>query len=184
MGRLSGLPSFLVVIAAMAGLLRLLHVGAPALFPETRPGPLVVDSLDAVERRAGFRPLVPAYRPASLGERPPTLTVSPHPQPTVLMVWRGEHYLTVSQRRGGAPPATAGASRPLLEVPDSRWWSEGAVNHAVLRRGALWVVIETDLPPRDLQRLARTLHPWTARRAPPPWVGQGPSTEMTALRIA
>jgi hypothetical protein len=48
-------------------------------------------------------------------------------------------------------------SQPLLDVPDSTWWMDGPRCHLVLARGGLWIEIETDLPPRDLKRLADTL---------------------------
>ena len=57
---------FLVVL----GVLRIAHVAVPLLFADTRPGPFVLRSLDEAQPRVGFAPLVPGYRPATLGEAP------------------------------------------------------------------------------------------------------------------
>jgi hypothetical protein len=140
--------------------LRLLHVGVPLFFPDTRPGPFTLTSLDDVRRRVGFAPLVPAYRPAALGDRPSSLTVRLSPQPTFVIVWRGENFLSVTQRRGGAVPVQPSTSQPLPDVTDSTWWRDGARYHLVLKRGEFWIEVETDLPSRDLRRIADTLTPY------------------------
>jgi hypothetical protein len=158
--RLRGLGSFLLIAGAALLLLRGVHLGVPLFFPETQPGPFVLGSLDEVRRRAGFAPLVPAYRPESLGERPASITVSLSPHPTFVIVWRGEHYLRLTQWRGGAEPAYPPASQPLPGAPASAWWEEGSRRHLVLRHGELWVTVETDLPSRDLGRIADTLRPY------------------------
>jgi hypothetical protein len=163
MARLKGTASFIVIVAVVLGALRLVHVAVPLIFADTRPGPFELSSLDEVQPRVGFAPLVPAYRPAALGKGPARLTGALSPHRSVLMVWRGERYLTISQQRGGAMPAHAPISRPLPNVPDSLWWSEGGVHHLILRRGELWVKVETDLPSGDLRRLADTLDPYQAR---------------------
>jgi hypothetical protein len=140
--------------------LRLLHVGVPLFFPDTRPGPFTLTSLDDVRRRVGFAPLLPAYRPAALGDRPSSLTVWLSPQPTFVIVWRGENYLSVTQRRGGPVPVHPPTSQPLPEVTDSTWWRDGARYHLVLKRDEFWIEVETDLPSRDLRRIADTLTPY------------------------
>lgn len=160
MGRLRGLGSFALITAGVLLALRLLHLGVPLLVPETRPGPFAVASLDEVQRRVGFAPLVPAYRPEVLGERPSTMTVSLGPQPTFVIAWRGERFLSVTQRRGGAMPAHPAASQPLASVPDSTWWRDGSLHRLVLKRGDFWIEVETDLPARDLERIADTLNPY------------------------
>lgn len=160
MVRLTGLGSFaLITLGVLLGL-RALHVGVPLFFPETRPGPFTLASLDEVQRRVGFAPLVPAYRPAALGDRPSRLTVTLSPEPTFVIAWRGERHLSVTQRRGGARPAHPASSQPLPDVPDSTWWRDGARLHLILRRGEFWIEVETDLPSRDLKRIADTLHPY------------------------
>ncbi|OGK84713.1 MAG: hypothetical protein A2050_16720 [Candidatus Rokubacteria bacterium GWA2_73_35] len=175
--RLRGLGSFLLVAGGLLVALRVLHVGVPLLFPGTRPGPFAVASLDEAQRRLGFAPLVPAYRPATLGVGRPSLTVTLGPYPTFLAVWRGEHSLSLTQRRGGPRPAAPPTSQALAGVADSLWWRDGPTNHLLLRRGEFWVTVETDLPVRDLRRIADTLGPWSARgpgpaharlRVPPP----------------
>ncbi len=160
MDRLKGLGSFALIAAGILVALRIVHVGVPVLFPETRPGPFVLSSLDEVRRRGGFAPLVPAYRPAALGERPPTLTLTLSPRPTLVMRWQGERRLSVTQRRGGAMPPHPPGSRPLAEVEEATWWRDGPLHHVVLRRGEFWIEVETDLPARDLKRIADTLHPY------------------------
>jgi len=158
-----GLTSFLLVAAGVLIALRALHVGLPLIVPAARPGPFVVTSLAEAQRRVGFAPLIPAYRPVSLGERPPTLTVTLAPRPTLHAVWRGEHSLSITQRLGGPTPEHPPTSRALGDVPDSLWWHVAPVNHLVLRRGDFWVVVETDLPLRDLRRIAHTLGPYAGR---------------------
>ena len=159
MGRLSGLGSFALIAAAMLLGLRVLHVGVPLFFPDTRPGPLALGSLDDVRRRVGFAPLVPAYHPVALGDRPSTLTVALTPRPTFVIAWRGEHYLSLTQRRGGAMPAHPSTAEPLPDVSDSTWWRDGPLLHLILRRDEFWIEVETDLPSRDLKRIADTLTP-------------------------
>ena len=160
MVRLSGLGSFLLIMGGALLVLRVAHVAVPFLFPAARPGPVVVASLDEVQRRAGFAPLVPAYRPVTLGERPASLTVTLGPHPTFSAVWQGDHYLSVTQRRGGPRPPRPPMSQPLSGVPDSEWWMEGPRHHLVLARGEFWVEVVTDLSSRDLRRIADTLGPY------------------------
>lgn len=159
MGRLRGLGSFFLVAAGALLLARVIHIGVPLFFPETRPGPFALTSLAEVERRAGFVPLVPAYRPETLGSEPPTLTLRLGPSPTLEVVWRGEHSLRIVERDGGAGPDHPPFARPLEDIPESIGWQEGARRHLVLRRGNLWLEVETDLPARDLRRIADTLGP-------------------------
>ncbi len=163
MARLKGVPSFVLIVAVALGVLRVVHVAVPLIFADTRLGPFEIGSLDEVERRVGFRPLVPAYRPRTLGEESPRLTGARSPYATVVMVWRGERHLAISERRGGGAPDHPPTSRPLTGVADSLWWSEKGVHHAILQREGLWVSIETDLPAGDLRRLADTLTPYRAR---------------------
>ena len=160
MGRLKGLGSFVLVAAAAVLLLRAAHLAAPLFFPEARPGPVAVASLDEARRRLGFAPLVPAYRPATLGERPASLTVTLGPQPSFEAVWRGQHFLSVTQRRVDARPPHPPTSQPLTGVPDSTWWAEEGRQHLVLRKGEFWLEVVTDLSPRDLRRIADTLGPY------------------------
>lgn len=160
MVRLKGLGSFLLIAGGALLLLRALHLGVPLFFPETRPGPFTLASLDEVRRRSGFAPLVPAYRPESLGERPASITVITSPVPTFVIVWRSEHYLRLTQRRGGPEPDYPPTSQPLPGTPASAWWEEGSRRHAIVRRGEFWVTVETDLPSRDLGRIADTLRPY------------------------
>ena len=160
MGRLRGLGSFALIAAGLLLVLRLLHVGVPLFFPDTRPGPFTLASLDEVQRRVGFAPLVPAYRPEALGARPSSLTVTLSPQPTFVIVWRGEHYLSVTQRRGGAMPAHPAGSQPLPDVADATWWRDGSQHRLALKRGEFWIEVATDLPSRSLMRIADTLTPY------------------------
>ena len=159
---LRGLAGFLLVAGGVLVALRVLHVGVPLIFPGTRPGPFSVASLEEARGRLGFAPLVPAYRPATLGAGPPSLTVTLGPHPTFLAVWRGAHSLSLTQRRGWPAPSHPPTSQALGGVADSRWWREGPANHLVLRRGEFWVTVVTDLPARDLRRIADTLGPYSA----------------------
>lgn len=168
MARLKGLGSFLLVTTAVFLVLRLIHVAVPLFFPETSPGPFPLASVEEVGPRLGFAPYVPAYRPLTLGERPPTLTGVRAPRPTVVIVWRGERYLVLTQRRGGARPEQPPTSVPLAGVPDSAWWSDGGRRHLVLRREELWITLETDLSAQELRRVADTLGPYRGRVTGPP----------------
>jgi hypothetical protein len=163
MARLTGVPSFVLIVAVVLGLLRLVNVAVPLIVPEARPGPFAMAGLDEVEQRVGFAPLVPAYRPRALGEEPPHLTGARGPYASLVMTWRGERHLVIVERRGGPAPDHPPTSRPLPAVADSLWWSEGGVHHALIRRDELWITIETDLPSGDLRRLADTLTAYRAR---------------------
>jgi hypothetical protein len=157
MVRLKGLGSFVVIATIVLVALRALHVGVPLFVPGARPGPFTLASLDDVPRYAGFAPIVPAYHPASLGDRPASITVWLSPRPTVAIVWSGEHTLLLTEHQGGEMPNHAAISQPFTDVPDSLWWQDGARCHLVLKRGELWIEMETDLDERDLRRFADTL---------------------------
>src|SRR3972149_8703081 len=101
---LGGVGSSLLVAGGLFVVLRVLHVGVPLLFPGTRPGPFAVASLDEAQQRLGFAPLVPAYRPATLGAGRPSLTVTLGPDPTFLAVWRGGASPPAAPPRGGPRP--------------------------------------------------------------------------------
>jgi hypothetical protein len=163
MARLTGVPSFILIVAVVLGALRMVNVAVPLIFVETRPGPFPMASLDEVQRRVGFPPLVPAYRPRALGEEPPHLTGTRGPYASVVMTWRGDRHLIIVERRGGPAPEHQPTSRPLRGVADSLWWSERGVQHALIRRDELWITIETDLPAGDLRRFADTLTAYRAR---------------------
>lgn len=157
MGRLKGLGSFVLIAAVVLGGLRAVHVGVPLFVPNARPGPFTPASLEEVSRYAGFAPIVPAYRPASLGERPASLTVWLSPQPTFAITWSGDHSLSLVQRLGGSMPDHAPISRPLDGYPESAWWQDGPRCHLVLKHDQFWIEISTDLDARELRRFADTL---------------------------
>ena len=160
MARLKGVGSLLVITAGVLAVLRLLHAGVPLFVSDARPGPFTFASLADVERQMGFAPLVPAYRPATLGEAPVEIRGWFAPSPTVRIAWRGARALRITQQRGGAEPDHPPIAQPLSDVADSLWWQDGPLAHLLVRREALWVSIETDLPVRDLRRLAATLTPY------------------------
>ena len=158
MDRLKGLPSFVVIVAVVFGGLRLAHVTVPTLFPETRQGSIAVSDLDEVRRLVGFAPMLPAYRPASLGERPTSALITFGSWPTLAIVWQnGEEYLSVTQRRGGPRPEHPPLARPFEDVPGSTWWADASRRYLLLERGEFWIQIETSLSARDLRRFADTL---------------------------
>lgn len=158
MDRLRGLGSFAVITVLVLLSLRLVHVATPVLFPSTRLGPIEIASLDDVRRLTGFGPVMPAYRPATLGPAPVRMAVVLSPRPTFTIGWReGGAYLTVTQRQGGARPETSPLSQPLLDVPDSIWWTEGTTNHLVIERGDFWITLETNLSTGELRRFVDTL---------------------------
>jgi len=158
MDRLKGLFALVLITAGIFGALRIVHVSIPLVFPQTRQGPIEVASLDDVRRLAGFSPLLPAYRPAILGDRPTSMTFSFHPRPTFVIVWRaGDQYLSVTQQQGGPMPPHPPLAQPLATVPDATWWTDGVRSQVIVARGEFWIRIDTSLPPRDLTRLVDTL---------------------------
>ncbi len=158
MDRLKGLFSFALITAGVLLALRVIHVAVPAVFPGTRQGPITVTSLDEVRRLAGFQAMLPAYRPATLGNQPISMTVVLSPRPVFTVVWRdGGQYLSVIQRRGGAMPSRPPLSQPLRDVPESTWWADRSGSHLILARDEFWIEIATSLPPSELRRFADTL---------------------------
>jgi len=158
MARLTGLGSFALITTAVLFTLRLLHLATPIVFPSTRVGPIELTSLEDVARRVGFRPMVPAYRPASLGDRPVRIVVWLSPRPMFQVTWRsGDQFVTVTQRQGGpGPPASRGGG-PLGDGPDWQWGMDDTRCHLVLGRGAFWIEVETSLSQGELRRFADTL---------------------------
>jgi hypothetical protein len=160
MARLKGFGSFVVITLLVMLGLRLMHVAAPVVFPSTRLGPIDVAKLDDVRALVGFAPMVPAYRPAVLGDRPASISVLLSPRPTFAISWRaGDQFLLVTQRQGGPRPDQSPVSEPFGDVPNSAWWTQGARRHLVLERGEFWIEIETNLSPGELRRFADTLAP-------------------------
>lgn len=158
MAGLKGLASFLVITTLVFVALRGLHVAVPIVFPETRQGPIAVTRLEDVSRQVGFAPILPAYRPAILGDHPGDMTIQFSPVPTFRTRWRGEvHDLTVTQRRGGPDPVKPPLARPLEGVPDAMWWSAGGRSCLVLKRDEFWIELDTSLPSRELRRFVDTL---------------------------
>jgi hypothetical protein len=158
MDRLKGLGSFALITTVVLLGLRLLHVFIPVMLPQTRQGPIAITSLDEVRPRVGFAPLMPAYRPLTLGDRPASMTVVFNPRPTFVVVWQqGEQYLSITERQGGPQPGHSPLSQPLTDVADSTWWMEGSRSHLILARGDYWIDVETSLPPGELKRFADTL---------------------------
>ncbi len=106
-------------------------VGVPILFPETRQGPVAVASLDEVRPRVGFAPIVPAYRPAILGDRPDQHCGAAQPGAATVrsIVWReGEQYLVGDPAAGGAEArssAARSARSPTCPIPRGGWRGRG-----------------------------------------------------------
>lgn len=158
MARLKTLTGFLLVTAGVFLGLRALHLTVPVFFPATRQGPIVIEQLADVERQVGFVPILPAYRPAVLGDHPGDMTIQLSPVPTFSTTWRGAaHDLTLTQRRGGPDPDLPPLARPLEGVPDAMWWIAGGRSHLRLRRNGFWIELDTSLPARELRRFADTL---------------------------
>jgi hypothetical protein len=158
MARVKGIVSFFIITAAVFVVLRGLHLVVPIVFPETRQGPIAVARLEDVRRQIGFAPILPAYRPAILGDHPGEMTIELSPVPTFRTVWRGEaHDLTLTQRRGGPDPAMPPLAWPLDGVPNARWWIADGRSHLVLKRDDFWIELDSSLPPRELRRFMDTL---------------------------
>jgi hypothetical protein len=150
---------FAVVAIAVFGVLRIMHVAAPLLFPESRRGEVHLVDLIGVASQAGFPAIVPAYRPAMLGERPVDITVSFGTRTVVTIAWRQDgNMLTVVQRRGAiAPPPL---SRRWGDLQDAVWWDANDRRHALVHRDGFSIAIETTLELRDLRRMVDTLTAW------------------------
>jgi hypothetical protein len=158
MDRLKGVFSFLAVAAGVLLALRGVHLAVPLFFPETRQGPIEVATLDEVRPRLGFAPIIPAYRPAVLGERPDRITIRFGPPATFEIRWEeGDRYLVVTQHQGGPKPAHPPIARPFDDVADSTWWEEGNRNRLILARDGFWMELDTNLPARELRRFVDTL---------------------------
>lgn len=149
-----------VVLAVVALLLRLLHVGLPLLYPRVLQGPFSLGDVAEAEAYAGFSPLVPFFRPQELGARPVHVTVFRSPQPRVVIFWQGEHFLHLDQRRGGEAPAVPAHAEALPVAGGARWWRQGRTRHVVLRRGGSWVEVRSDLDDRAVRRIVETLRPY------------------------
>jgi hypothetical protein len=155
---LKGIASLIVITAAVFVVLRGLHLAVPIVFPETRQGPIAVERLEDVRRQVGFAPILPAYRPAILGDHPGDMTIQFSPVPTFRTVWRGDaHDLTLTQRRGGPDPVIPPLASPLEGVPNAMWWVAGGRSYLMLRRDEFWIALDTSLPSRELRRFADTL---------------------------
>jgi hypothetical protein len=158
MDRVKGLGSFVLIAAAVFGALRLVHVSLPLAFPETRQRPIAIARLDDVRQQAGFAAIVPAYRPATLGERPSGITLTYRPRATLTVEWQqsGE-YLSVTQQRGGPRPDAPPLARPFEGVQDSLWWMDAGRATLQMPRGEFWITLTTSLPVGELRRFADTL---------------------------
>jgi len=165
MARFRGIATLLVVFGVLFLLLRALHLGVPLLYPKVLQGPFSLESVAEVEEYAGFSPLVPFFRPATLGERPVHVTVTRRPRARVAVFWQGERFLYLEEREGGGPPPVPENAREWsLATPgapeEARWWRQGRTVHAVARRGDHWVEVRTDLPADDARRVVETLRPY------------------------
>lgn len=165
MARWRGVLSLLVIAGALFLLLRALHLGIPVVYPKVLQGPFSLESVAEVEEYAGFSPLVPFFRPESLGERPIHVTVTRRPRSRVTIFWQGERFLRLEERAGGAPPpvpenARAWELRTAGAPDEAHWWRQGRTVHAVARRGDHWVEIRTDLTDDDARRIVETLRPY------------------------
>lgn len=160
MGRLRGVVSLLVILALVLGLLRLIHLVVPIFYPQVLSGPFSLASFDEVEEYAGFSPLLPFYRPESLGTRPVHITVTRRPEPRVVVFWQAEHFLYLSQERGRMPPVPGFVERQLPGHPGSIRWREGRTRYARVRFGDRWVEVRTDLSDEDMERIVDSLRPY------------------------
>ena len=154
---LEGLGTFLITLLIVFALLRFAHVATPMFFPQTHPGPIVVEEAADAAGIVDFAPLQPAYRPRSLGEEPPHVEAVRLPSPSLRMEWTGERFLTLVQSRE-AEPVPGDAESPE-DVPGARIWRDGDVTHAALEQDGVQVRLSTDLPRTDVLRLLRSLRP-------------------------
>jgi hypothetical protein len=160
--RVRGVVTFVILATVFFALLRLVHLVIPVFYPQVLSGPFSVDDFGEVKELAGFSPRLPFYRPEVLGTRPVYITVTRRPRPKVAVFWQAEHFLYLSEQRGGDPtriPASA-VPKPLPRHPDARWWREGDTQHVQLQRDGLWIELRTDLSLQDVVRVVDTLRPY------------------------
>lgn len=158
MARLNGLGRLVYTTGLVFLLLRGLHLATPVVFPGTRQGPIAVARLEDVRGQAGFAPILPAYRPDTLGDQPGHTTIWLSPVPTIRTTWQGPlHDLIVVHRRGGATPPVPPLARPFDDLPDTVWWTADGRTHLRMRRGEDWLELDTSLPVRELRRFVDTL---------------------------
>lgn len=160
MPRLKGLVSFAVIATLFFVALRLLHLVVPIFYPRVLSGPFSIDEVGAVEEYTGFSPHVPFYRPQVLGTRPVTITVTRRPHPKVTIFWQGEHFLVLSEQKGGPQPPRPLETWPLPRHPDTAAWREGATQWVQLERDGLWIEVRTDLSLTDVERIVDSLRPY------------------------
>lgn len=165
MSRLRGIASLLVITGVLFLALRALHVGIPVLYPRVLRGPFSLGSLAEVEGYTGFSPLVPFFRPQTLGPEPVNVTATRPPRAQVVVFWQGDRFLYLEEREGGgAPPVPEHARSWILEGPaasgENHWWRQGRTIYAVTRRGDLWIEVRTDLSDDDTRRVVETLRPY------------------------
>jgi len=142
MSRLRGIVSLLVIAAVLLLVLRAIHVGIPIFYPRVLRGPFSLGSLAEVEEYTGFPPLVPFFRPQTLGERPVNVTASRPPKAEVVVFWQADRFLYLEEREGGTPPPVPENARTWgLEGPaaagEHHWWRQGRTIYAVAHRGDL-----------------------------------------------
>ena len=155
----ASLVTLVVVLAVLAVLLRVLHLVIPIAYPQVLQGPFALAGLGEVEEVAGFSPLVPFFRPQTLGREPVHVTVFRRPVPRVVVVWQGERFLHLELRRGGEAPPVPPDAEPLPVTGGGRWWRHGRTRHVVARRDDFWVALSSDLDDRDVRRVVATLRP-------------------------
>lgn len=165
MERLRGVGTLVVILAVLFLVLRALHLGIPVLYPKVLQGPFSLESVAEAEEYAGFSPLVPFFRPASLGDRPIHVTVTRRPQAKVAVFWQGERFLYLEEREGGPPPPIPENAQTWdLRTPgapeEAHGWRQGRTVHAVARRADHWIELRTDLPEEDARRIVETLRPY------------------------
>lgn len=158
MARLSGFASFVIITIVVLAGLRAVHLAVPAVFPETRPGPIALARLDDARRILGFRPMIPAYHPAVLGAAPTSVTARFSPAPAITAIWdRGGSYLAVTTWQSARRPGTPALAAPLADLANAWHWFDGSHVHALLLRDGGWIEIETNLGEQELRRFADTL---------------------------
>jgi hypothetical protein len=160
----ASLVSLAIVLAVVALLLRLLHVGLPLLYPRVLQGPFSLTDVREVEQYTGESPLVPVFHPQELGSRPVYVTVYRRPVSRVLVFWQGDRFLALDQWRGGEPPAVPPIAQAMPIAEGGRWWRQGRTWHVVLRREGSWVEMTSDLDQDAVRRVAGTLRPYRELR--------------------
>lgn len=162
-GRVSGhvraSTTYLVVLLAVFGSLRVVHLGVSALSPLGEPGPYFLAGLEGADEHLAFDAWIPVYHPEELGDEPSILVPERSPSTTVILAWREERFLVLEETLGEASLEVPATAAEIPGHPLTYRWDRGGVRYVLTRRGKLAIALRTDLGEEDVIRIVSTLVP-------------------------